>query len=318
MKRLAWTAIAFLTLAATMPQQCNGGGGSNRPEPAELNSKVRPVQGGTQVDVAYWDDISEPRNRGRCTYAVFVRDADYYSPTYDEAGILTAGHCALRQDSNVVSNLTSTGQDVWQSFEGDAEQTDRIIAWVTRRALYDLWGYNDCPAFDDRGNDIKYCLHADALFAQLEPGEDLSDAGLANVPLSVDQVERTINNPNKYHRYIGAYSSPFSNSYVYKIGWKTGKTLGKVIDRIPKLTIRDPVWDYHINFEIYAVEPEDNIKMAAGGDSGGPVLYQSSSMQDDEYILLGIVVAANSDGVMFMDSWGEIRDELNLTVTNGY
>ena len=119
MKRLAWIAIAFLTLAATMPTQCNGGGGGSQPEPAELTQKVRPVQGGTQVDVAYWDDIDKSRNRGRCTYAIFVRDADYDSATYDEAGILTAEHCALREDSDVISNLTSTAQDVWQSFEGD-------------------------------------------------------------------------------------------------------------------------------------------------------------------------------------------------------
>jgi len=43
MKRLAWIAIAFLTLAATMPTQCNGGGGGSQPEPAELTQKVRPV-----------------------------------------------------------------------------------------------------------------------------------------------------------------------------------------------------------------------------------------------------------------------------------
>ena len=213
------------------------------------------------MDVAYWDEIEEPQNRGTCTYAVFVRDADYDSATYDKAGVLTAGHCALREDSDVLSNLTSTGQDVWQSFEGDTQQTDRIIAWVTRRAPYDLWGDNDCPAFDDQGNDIKYCLRADALFAQLEPDEDLSDADLANVPLSIDQEELTIDSPEDYHRYVGAYSALFSNAIVYKIGRTTGKTRGSVIDRIPK---SDPVKKLYIDFEMYAVKPEDGIKMARG------------------------------------------------------
>ena len=321
MKKLAWTALTFLILAATMPPQCNGGGGGSQPEPVELTQKVRPVQGGTQVDVAYWDEIEEPQNRGTCTYAVFVRDADYDSATYDKSGLLTADHCAYKKDAaTLYDNLTSTGQDVWQSFEGDAQQTDRVVAWVTRRAPFKMWNEDGCQAFDDAGNSIKFCQVADALFAQLEPDEDLSDAGLANVPLSTTQVELTIDNPDDYHQYIGAYNTPFTNSRVYKIGRTTGKTRGIVIDRWNSITVKSGKLDVlRLNYGVYVIEPEDNIKMAAGGDSGSPVLYQSSSMSDDEYALVGIVVAARgSDGMMFMDPWGEIRDELKLSIASGY
>ena len=319
MRCVAWFLVGFFVLAATFPSQCNGGGGSNPPEPVELTQEVRPVQGGTQVDVAYSADIDTARNRGRCTYAVFVRDTDVYSATYDESGILTAGHCALRGDSSVSQNLSSTGQDVWQSFEGDTAQTDRIVARVTRRTPYELWGENECPAFDDQGNSIEYCLRADALFAKLEPDLTLADAGLANVALSVDDVELTIENPDDYDRYVGAQSAPFANSRVYKIGRTTGKTRGVVVDRIPELTIRDTTGNLYIDYDMYAVQPEDHIKMAAGGDSGAPVLYQNpESMGQDGYALVGIVVAATREGVMFMDLWGEIRDELSITITNGY
>lgn len=62
MKRWLWVPVAFAAVAATIPPQCNGGGGSNPPEPRELTQKVRPIQGGTQVDVAEWGDVDDRSN----------------------------------------------------------------------------------------------------------------------------------------------------------------------------------------------------------------------------------------------------------------
>jgi len=314
MKKVFWLCLSILVVVA-----CNGGGGGSQPQPVQLTEKVRPVQGGTQVDVAYWNDIDDFNNRGTCTYAVFVRDKDPNSATYDEVGLLTADHCAFRRDAATLEdNLTSTDQDVWQSFEGDDQQTDRVVAWVTRRAPFKWWYEDGCQAYDDAGRSIEFCQVADALFAKLEPDEDLSDAGLANVPLSTDNADLQIDDPSDYQRYVGAYNAPFVNGVVYKIGRTTGETRGKVVVRLPQLTVRSAKFsELRINYNVYVVEPEDSVPMAQGGDSGAPVLYQSSSMDPDEYAFVGIVVAA-ANGNMFMDPWEDIRDELNLSIANGY
>jgi|GEM_PF-4116092 len=183
-----------------------------------------------------------------------------------------------------------------------------------------MWYEEGCQAYDDAGNSIEFCQVADALFAKLEPDLALADAGLANVALSVDDVELTIEDPDDYDRYVGAYSAPFVNGRVYKIGRTTGKTRGTVVARHDSITVKSGKFDaLRLNYGVYRVVPEDRVKMADGGDSGAPVLYQNpESMGQDKYALVGIVVAATGAGVMFMDPWGEIRDELSITITNGY
>ena len=291
--------VIFVLLALlTGLSQCGGASESKK-----LTDNVRPLQLGTEVSLGS-DSFDLAPDRA-CSFGFYALRTDL-TPALE--GLVTALHC---------TNMSMTageydvpyGEPIWQS---RPENSD-IVAEVNLkpRTLRDgeiQDGY-DCPYWW-YGNEVDYCIPADAAFAEFYPGQDTWQGAVANVPLSIDQTELTLVDEAQFDEQTGVLTDPLPGELAYKIGKTTGKTRMYVVEEVEGQFTQ-------INGEnvVYlrlfrAVDMwDDPAPLIDRGDSGGPVFHNFRGASDG-YILTGLAVmmgTSNGTEVLYIEPVSDIK-----------